>query len=134
MELLNPFTDLVICNPRKLSYPEPHRIALMAAGHLQGGHGILGTFPEAVRPMIRQHLMNSRATWWNPSTIWDALPQCCTTTIPCPYTSCYCRRLQLRDWKFAKLKDWRRIATRYDCCAHTFLSAICIAAAMLFYL
>ena len=35
---------------------------------------------------------------------------------------------------FAKLKDWRRIATRYDRCAHTFFSAICIAAAVLFWL
>jgi putative transposase len=29
---------------------------------------------------------------------------------------------------FGKLKDWRRVATRYDRCAHTFFSAICIAA------
>jgi transposase len=35
---------------------------------------------------------------------------------------------------FAKLKDWRRIATRYDRCAHTFLSAINIAASIAFYL
>jgi transposase len=35
---------------------------------------------------------------------------------------------------FAKLKDWRRIATRYDRCAHTFFSAICIAASFCFYL
>ncbi len=35
---------------------------------------------------------------------------------------------------FGKLKDWRRIATRYDRCAHTFFSAICIAAAVIFYL
>lgn len=35
---------------------------------------------------------------------------------------------------FAKLKDWRRIATRYDRCAHTFLSAINIAASVAFYL
>ncbi len=34
----------------------------------------------------------------------------------------------------AKLKDWRRVATRYDRCAHTFFSAICIAAAIIFYL
>lgn len=33
---------------------------------------------------------------------------------------------------FAKLKDWRRIAMRYDRCAHTFFSAICIAAAVIF--
>jgi glycine dehydrogenase subunit 2 len=26
---------------------------------------------------------------------------------------------------FGKLKDWRRVATRYDRCAHTFFSAIC---------
>jgi len=35
---------------------------------------------------------------------------------------------------FAKLKDWRRIATRIDRCAHTFFSAICIAALVAFYL
>jgi len=35
---------------------------------------------------------------------------------------------------FAKLKDWRRIATRYDRCAHAFFSAVCIAAAVAFYL
>ncbi len=35
---------------------------------------------------------------------------------------------------FGRLKDWRRIAMRYDRCAHTFFSAICIAAALTFYL
>jgi transposase len=35
---------------------------------------------------------------------------------------------------FGRLKDWRRIHTRYDRCAHTFLSAICIAAAVIFWL
>lgn len=35
---------------------------------------------------------------------------------------------------FAKLKDWRRVATRYDRCAHTFMSAIHIAASVIFYL
>ena len=35
---------------------------------------------------------------------------------------------------FGRLKDWRRIAMRYDRCAHTFLSAICIAAIVTFYI
>jgi transposase len=35
---------------------------------------------------------------------------------------------------FARLKDWRRIATRYDRCADLFLSAICIAATVMFWL
>ena len=35
---------------------------------------------------------------------------------------------------FGRLKDWRRVHTRYDRCAHTFLSAICIAATVIFWL
>jgi transposase len=35
---------------------------------------------------------------------------------------------------FGRLKDWRRIAMRYDRCAHTFFSAICIAFTVIFYL
>ncbi|MDR1402061.1 MAG: IS5/IS1182 family transposase, partial [Puniceicoccales bacterium] len=31
------------------------------------------------------------------------------------------------------LKDWRRIATRYDRCVHTFFSSICIACSFIFY-
>ena len=33
---------------------------------------------------------------------------------------------------FGMLKDWRRIHTHYDRCAHTFMSAICIAATVIF--
>lgn len=35
---------------------------------------------------------------------------------------------------FARLKDWRRIHTRYDRCAHTFMSAIAFATAFIFWL
>ena len=35
---------------------------------------------------------------------------------------------------FAKLKDWRRIATRYDRCAYIFLSAVLLAATVLSWL
>jgi transposase len=35
---------------------------------------------------------------------------------------------------FGRLKDWRRIATRYDRCAHTFFSAICIAAIVIWWI
>ena len=35
---------------------------------------------------------------------------------------------------FGRLKDRRRIATRYDRCAHTFFSAICIAAIVIFFI
>jgi len=32
------------------------------------------------------------------------------------------------------LFHWRRVHTRYDRCAHTFLSTICIAATVIFWL
>ena len=35
---------------------------------------------------------------------------------------------------FGRIKDWRRIATRYDRCAHTFMSAISIAATICYWL
>jgi hypothetical protein len=31
-----------------------------------------------------------------------------------------------------RLKDWRRIATRYDRCTHAIMSAICITATVIF--
>lgn len=35
---------------------------------------------------------------------------------------------------FGRLKDWRRVATRYNRCAHTFMSAISIAATICYWL
>jgi transposase len=35
---------------------------------------------------------------------------------------------------FGRFKDWRRVSTRYDRCAHTLFSAICIAATVIFWL
>jgi transposase len=50
----------------------------------------------------------------------------------------YCKTLYKQRHKienmFGRLKDWRRIAIRYDRCAHTFLSAINIAATIIFWI
>ncbi len=35
---------------------------------------------------------------------------------------------------FGRLKDWRRVATRYDRCPMTFFSAIALAATVIFWL
>ncbi len=45
----------------------------------------------------------------------------------------YRKRYRIENM-FGKLKDWRRIATRYDRCAHTFMSAITIAAIVIFWI
>jgi putative transposase len=50
----------------------------------------------------------------------------------------YCKTFYKRRHKieniFGRLKNWRRIAMRYDCCAHTFLSSINIAATIIFWI
>jgi transposase len=50
----------------------------------------------------------------------------------------YCKTLYKQRHKvenmFGRLKDWRRVATRYDRCAHTFFSAILIAAIVIYWI
>lgn len=53
---------------------------------------------------------------------------------PVEYDKELYKQRNLVERLFGRLKDWRRVATRYDRCAHTFFSAICIAAAFIFYL
>jgi transposase len=53
---------------------------------------------------------------------------------PIDYDTVLYRQRHRIENMFSKLKDWRRIATRYDRCAHTFFSAICIAATVIFWI
>ena len=53
---------------------------------------------------------------------------------PIDYDTRLYKQRNLIERMFGRLKDWRRIATRYDRCAHTFFSAICIAATVIFWL
>ena len=54
--------------------------------------------------------------------------------VPIPYDADRYKQRNRIERMFGRLKDWRRIATRYDRCAHTFMSAICIAATVIFWL
>ena len=54
--------------------------------------------------------------------------------IAIPHDAALYRQRHKVEIMFGRLKDWRRIHTRYDRCAHTFLSAIAIAATVTFWL
>jgi transposase len=54
--------------------------------------------------------------------------------IQIPYDKILYRKRHKIENMFGKLKDWRRIHTRYDRCAHTFMSAIAIAATVIFWI
>jgi len=62
------------------------------------------------------------------------IPSTRSRKTPLPHDKVLYRTRHRIENLFARLKDWRRIATRYDRCAHTFFSAICIAASIAFYL
>jgi transposase len=51
-----------------------------------------------------------------------------------PYDKSLHRQRHRVENMIGRLKDWRRVATRYDRCAYTFFSAICIAATVTFWL
>jgi transposase len=51
-----------------------------------------------------------------------------------PHDTALYRQRHKIEIMFGRLKDWRRIHTRYDRCAHTFMSAIALAATVIFWL
>jgi transposase len=66
--------------------------------------------------------------------IAPCIPSTKSRKVPLPYDKLLYRQRHRIENMFGRLKDWRRVATRYDRCAHTFFSAICIAAAVTFWL
>ena len=63
---------------------------------------------------------------------------CIPPRAKCRLPAASCKTLYRQRHKgetmLAKLKGWQRISMRYDRCAHTFFSAICIAATAIFWL
>ena len=53
---------------------------------------------------------------------------------PIPHDEELYRKRHVIENSFAKLKDWRRVATRYDRCPEVFLSACTLAAVVKFWL
>lgn len=51
-----------------------------------------------------------------------------------PHDAILHRRRHKTEIMFGRLKDLRRIRTRYNRCAHTVIFAICIAATVIFWL
>lgn len=72
------------------------------------------------------------------STLADAgteavIPSTRSRNAPIPYDRGAYRERNLIERAFCSLKDWRRLATRYDKLARNFLSAIALAAVILWW-
>ena len=70
----------------------------------------------------------------NAKKISACIPGRSSRKQPVAYDKSLYKQRNLVERMFGRLKDWRRIATRYDRNAEIYLSAITIAATVIFYL
>mgnify|MGYP003543667993 FL=1 len=110
----------------------------MTAGEVSdytGAAALLGSLPKA------EWLLADRgydADWFRNALtargITPCIPSKTNRKVPIPHDKDLYRQRHKIENMFGRLKDWRRVATRYDRCAHTFFSAIAIAATVIFWL
>lgn len=66
--------------------------------------------------------------------ITPSIPGCKARKATVKYDRRRYKRRNRIEIMFVRLKDWRRIATRYDRCPKVFFSAVALAATVLFWL
>ena len=66
--------------------------------------------------------------------ITPCIPSKANQKVAIPHDRKLYRQRHKIENMFGRLKDWRCIHTRYDRCAHTFMSAIAIALTVIFWL
>ncbi|MBU2031071.1 MAG: IS5 family transposase [Alphaproteobacteria bacterium] len=100
-----------------------------------GAAALLDSLPRA------QWLLGDRgydADWFRDALeakgITPCIPGRKTRTEAIRYDKRRYKRRNRIEIMFGRLKDWRRVATRYDRCPNVFLSAIALAATVLFWL
>jgi transposase len=110
----------------------------MTAGQVSdyiGAAALLDSLPRV------QWLLGDRsddAAWFRDALqakgITPCIPGRTSRTEPVRYDKRRYKRRNRIEIMFGRLKDWRRVATRYDRCPTVFLSAIALAATVLFWL
>jgi transposase len=111
---------------------------LLSEGQMSDYKGaalMLGVLPRA-KAMLGDRGYD--ADWFRNALVARGITPCIPSKInrkiQIPHDKTLYRQRHKIENMFAKLKDWRRIHTRYDRCAHTFFSAICIAATVIFWI
>jgi len=66
--------------------------------------------------------------WLKGHRIKAVIPSTATRTVPYPLNRAVYRRRNLIERLFCRLKNWRRLATRYDRLASNYLAALALVA------
>ena len=100
-----------------------------------GARALLDALPPA------KHMLADRgydADWYRQALEEKGIAPCIPSRkgrkTPISHDAVRCRQRHKIENSFARLKDWRRVATRYDRCPKVFLSAIALAATVMFWL
>lgn len=72
--------------------------------------------------------VDSLRTWLRVRRIRAVIPSTATRTVPYPLDRTAYRRRNLIERLFCRLKNWRRLATRYDRLARNYLAALALVA------
>ena len=91
---------------------------------------------EAVRPVRRlladkAYDADSLRKWLAEAKITAVIPSSAARKTPYPLDRKAYRRRNVIERFFCRLKNWRRIATRYDRLATNYLSAVALVAALI---
>ncbi|WP_242010867.1 IS5 family transposase [Acetobacter musti] len=110
---------------------------LLTAGQVsdfKGADILLADLPEGTEEVIgdRGYDSNPIRRSLSDQNITVCIPPKKNRKSKPPYDWHLYKKRHLIENMFANLKDWRPVATRYDRCAHTFMSAIHIAASFTF--
>ena len=113
-------------------------VMLLSEGQMsdfKGAARVLSALPKAKELLADK---GYDADWFRETLVQRKIAPCIPSKsnrkVPIPHDAVLYRQRHKIEIMFGRLKDWRRIHTRYDRCAHTCLSAICIAAALIFWL
>jgi transposase len=100
-----------------------------------GARALLNGLPPA------EHMLADRgydADWYREALenkgITPCIPSRKNRKVPIPHDEAQYRKRHKIENSFARLKDWRRVATRYDRCPKVFLSACALANVVMFWL
>lgn len=101
----------------------------------RGAEALIATLPPA-RSLLADRAYDSQ--WFRQALadrgITPCIPPQRTRRVQHPYDLDLYRRRHKIENMFARLKDWRRVHTRYDRCAETFIAAITLAAIFIFWI
>ena len=100
-----------------------------------GARALLDSLPPA------KHMLADRgydANWYlealQEKGITPCIPSRKGRKVPIPHDADRYKKRHKIENSFTRLKDWRRVATRYDRCPKVFLSACALAAVVMFWL